>query len=238
MEEKRKKPAFESRLTPLQRTLGWIYLPLHALVLPLLLLLYDSVRAPQTNAVTVNLIYYALGIVFVLAVMLRYLRAEYDVLLDRLPGCILTALLGMAILYALNTVAAILTVMLDSVLSNPNDEAVLELASMDIGVMRALSVFIAPIVEEVLFRGVLFGSLRRRSRGWAYVLSAVAFGLYHVWQAAVLSGRPEMLLYAVQYVPIAVVLAWCYERSGSLWTGIFYHMAYNALSFSLLEMIL
>ena len=85
-------------MTPLQRTLGWIYLPLHAVVIPLLVLLYGSVSAPDWDSVTVNIVYYAVGILFVAAVMLRYLRGEFDTLLDRLPGCIITMLLAMLIM--------------------------------------------------------------------------------------------------------------------------------------------
>ena len=239
MEENRpKKPIFENKMTSLQRTLGWIYLPLHAVVIPLLVLLYGSVKAPDWSAVSVNIVYYAIGILFVAAVMLRYLRGEFDTLLDRLPGCIITMLLAMLIMYALNTGATLILLLMEDVFVNPNTDAATTLAKESLGSARALSVFLAPLVEEVLFRGVLFGSLRERSRGWAYVVSAAVFSLYHVWQYAFVSGDLRMLLYAIQYIPISVVLAWCYERSGSLWTSVFYHMGYNAISFALLNMMM
>ena len=57
------------------------------------------------------------------------------------------------------------------------------------------------------------------------------FSLYHVWQYAAASGDPGLLLYAIQYIPMSVALAWTYERSGSIWTPIFFHMGYNAISY-------
>ena len=224
-------------MTPLQQTLGWIYLFIHVIALPLLIRMYDK-AAGGVNPANANLVYYAFGVAFVAAVMLRYLRREFDALMDRLGWCIITALLALLVMYALNTAATLVLMLLEEVLNNPNNDMVAQLAREDFGAIKALSVFIAPIVEEVLFRGVLFGSLRERSRGWAYVVSVAAFGLYHVWQSALAAGDWTMLLYAVQYVPISVVLAWCYERSGSLWTGIFYHMGYNAISFTLLTMMM
>ena len=50
--------------------------------------------------------------------------------------------------------------------------------------MKAVSIFLVPIVEEMLFRGVVFGSIRPRSRLWAYVVSVAAFSVYHVWSFA------------------------------------------------------
>jgi membrane protease YdiL (CAAX protease family) len=39
----------------------------------------------------------------------------------------------------------------------------------------------------------------------------------------------------VQYLPISIVLAWIYERSGTIWTSIFFHMGINAMSFYVLN---
>lgn len=54
------------------------------------------------------------------------------------------------------------------------------------------------------------------------------FCLYHVWQYAVLLWDASYLLLAIQYIPAAVVLCRIYERSGSIWTSIFFHMSVNA----------
>ena len=121
-------------------------------------------------------------------------------------------------------------------MENPNNALVMEMAQ-DSGVIRAVAIFLAPIVEEVLFRGALFGSIRTRSRAWAYVASVAAFSLYHVWQYAAAYADWKMLLYALQYIPISIVLAWAYERSGCIWTSIFFHMGFNALSFYALELV-
>ena len=38
------------------------------------------------------------------------------------------------------------------------------------------------------------------------------------------------LLLAVQYLPAGILLAWCYERGGSLWSAVLLHMAINGLT--------
>ena len=224
-------------MTKLQITLGWIYLPLHMLILPLLLDLYAEFTPNPMTQSQYNLLYYAAGLIFVLCVLFRFLRKDFDVLLDNLRLCLLCLLFAVFIDYTLSTVTGLLLLLMESSLENPNTSAVIELVEGNYGVVKALAIFIAPLVEEPLFRGVAFGSIRTRSRGWAYVVSVLMFSLYHVWQYAVLGQDISALLYALQYVPISVVLAWLYERSGSLWLSIFFHMGFNALNFYVMDLL-
>ena len=72
----------------------------------------------------------------------------------------------------------------------------------------------APFFEEVIFRGVLFASLRRRFR-WevAALLSALAFSVVHGYG---LVGFLSVLWSGVLW-------AWAYEKTGSLWPGVVAH---------------
>lgn len=228
---------FDSGIDGTRRVLGWIYLPVHVFLLPFLLGMIAAVWPGATdgglNALLehVNLIYYAIGAVFVLLVFFPVLRRDYDTLADH-PGRSVFAIVSGGLLdYVLTfAVAPLLLLLLGADVSNPNNEAVI---SLDSGEMRAAAFFLAPIVEEALFRGVLFGSVRRRSRVWAYVLSVAAFSLYHVWQYAL--SDPGLLVYALQYIPVSLGLAWAYERSESLWCPVFLHMIINFVSFTLLS---
>jgi len=87
-----------------------------------------------------------------------------------------------------------------------------------------LVVLAAPVAEEVFFRGFLFGGLRGRMSFWpAAAVSGLLFGLVH------LPGGP------LQVPPLAVfgvLLAWLYERTGSLWPPILMHAIQNAISFT------
>jgi uncharacterized protein len=77
----------------------------------------------------------------------------------------------------------------------------------------------APLVEESLFRGILFGFVRRSfSFAIAATLSSVVFGLLH--------GLSVNTVYAALF---GVVAAAIYERTSSLWPSVAFHMTYNAL---------
>ena len=91
-------------------------------------------------------------------------------------------------------------------------------------------ILLAPFVEEVLFRGLVFGNLKGKSRAAGYLVSCLLFALLHVWQFALVNQDITYFLLMVQYLVPGLVLAWTYEHSGTLWTAIALHAAANALS--------
>ena len=82
----------------------------------------------------------------------------------------------------------------------------------------------------MLFRGLVFGNLKSKSRVVAYLVSCLLFALMHVWQFAVVQQDMTYFLLMVQYLVPGAVLAWAYESSGTLWASIGLHAAANALS--------
>ena len=79
------------------------------------------------------------------------------------------------------------------------------------------AVIAAPIVEEVIFRGVVLGSFRKIFPAWASILiSAVIFGVYH------------MNLVAIVYATVMGIIAGVvYEKKQNLLFPIMLHMANN-----------
>ena len=77
---------------------------------------------------------------------------------------------------------------------------------------------LAPIFEECIFRGIVFGSLRRRF-GWVVsaVVSAAIFSIVH--------GYGLVGFVAVWWS--GFLWAWAYEKTGSLWPGILAHALNN-----------
>jgi uncharacterized protein len=83
-----------------------------------------------------------------------------------------------------------------------------------------VAVLLAPVGEELLFRGILFQSLRSRMPLLpAIALSSVAFGLVHY----------EPLLIVLTSL-VGALLAWLFHIRGSLVTPIVAHAVYNAIS--------
>ncbi len=90
------------------------------------------------------------------------------------------------------------------------------------------SVFIAPFMEEVLFRGYLFGMLFKKEQ-WGFIpasfIAAVLFGIGHLYQAHNLSGAAGTFL--VTFVGSAW-FCWLYtEFENNLWIPIWLHVLMN-----------
>ena len=99
----------------------------------------------------------------------------------------------------------------------------------------AITVF-APVIEETLVRGVVFGTIRPASRVLAYIVSALLFTLMHNWQYFGLHPFLSILLSCLPYIPASVALAWVYEKAGTIWAPITLHALINAMSFGLLNL--
>lgn len=226
---------FADLLSRSQSRIGWCYLPIHIVALPFILSAFAEFSETPLSEGQVNLIYYAISLAFVMIFLGKFLRRSFDVLCDRLLFCILSMVSGVVVYYALSYLAALVLLLAEGGLpENPNNAAITEVAAKDFGIMRAISIFVAPLVEETLFRGVAYGTLRKYSRFSAYVISIALFCAYHVWQYVYVTQDWTLLIYAVQYIPAGFVLARIYERSGSIWPGIFFHMGVNAFSFAYL----
>jgi membrane protease YdiL (CAAX protease family) len=87
------------------------------------------------------------------------------------------------------------------------------------GILRV--VILAPIVEELIFRGVIFSGFQRIYPAfWAIFFSALLFGLFHLnpWQLG-----PTFLL--------GLLLGFVRLRTGSLLAAIFTHALHNGMVF-------
>ncbi|MYA52697.1 MAG: CPBP family intramembrane metalloprotease [Dehalococcoidia bacterium] len=84
-------------------------------------------------------------------------------------------------------------------------------------------VAVAPLAEEVFYRGLLFGGLQRWGFWPAALISGVVFSGVHL--------DPGSL---IPFFIIGVVLAWLFWRRGNLWESVAFHVIFNAVSFSLL----
>lgn len=88
---------------------------------------------------------------------------------------------------------------------------------------------LVPIAEEVLFRGYLFGKLRKISRLWVSVLiTSVTFGSLHLGFGAFSDLQWNV---TIDTFVFSVVMCLMREMTGSIWVGVLMHMFKNGLAF-------
>ncbi len=232
------KDRFKSPMRKSERIIGNLYIPVHIFLLPwLLVYIYTNVLHDMDvvlESPNLNLIYYIISFVFVIIFLFRFLKDSFSDLLDN----IIPSLQAIALAYFLNYIAVYLVTLLLSYIAdsapNPNTQEIISQTKLNANAMIVVAVILAPIVEETLFRGALFGTLRSKSRLLAYIVSALAFSVYHLWQYFLGGFEWPMLLYLLQYIPPSIALCWCYERSGSIWAPVVLHALVNFVSIRIL----
>lgn len=98
------------------------------------------------------------------------------------------------------------------------------------GHMLVITVVLGPFVEEILFRGVIFAPLCKKSPLLAYVLSMTAFAGLHILSFIGVQHWAVLLFSFLQYLPAGFVLCWSYQRSRSIWAPIVLHGLLNLYS--------
>ena len=205
-----------------------ILLSLHVILFPVVLNLVVLFFPDAFSLATMNLLYYVVSAVLSFVFLGGFLRRSFDTLLDNTFRCVSSFALGWVLYFVLAFVAGFILQALSLNDLNPNEETIEQLLEQQRNYIVVMTVFLAPIVEECIFRGGLFCGLHQKNRFLAYAVSIAAFSLYHVWQYALID--PKYLLFALQYIPASFVLCWVYERSGSIWTSILFHMSFNAFT--------
>jgi uncharacterized protein len=105
--------------------------------------------------------------------------------------------------------------------------------TLGLAVVLFLGSVSAPIAEELFFRGVLFGLLKRRQPlVLAYLVSGGLFAAAHLVPARMTPGQMAGL--AIGIFVLGTLLAWTYERTGSLYPGMLAHALNNATGLILL----
>lgn len=139
------------------------------------------------------------------------------------PGRALRAgvLWGVVAWIGASLVAAAMYLVFEAVGLDPEPQVAEQALEVVDPVLAVLAVVIlAPIAEEVFFRGVVFNAfLREGGRRWAFLGSSALFAVIH--------------LSAVAFVPIfllGLALAWIYDRTRNLLAPIAMHLVVNGAS--------
>lgn len=105
----------------------------------------------------------------------------------------------------------------------------LETTAARVGAVLVAAV-IAPVTEEIIFRGVLLKALGQRSRRTVLVVTALVFALFHLLGLDPSQFFAAAAIVLPQLFAVGLVLGWVTLRSGRLGPAIFLHSGFNLLA--------
>lgn len=138
---------------------------------------------------------------------------------ERLPFGFLLRLLVVCfgLMYIGNLMGNFINVMLESArgesIANPVAEL---LTGLNLWLMFASVVVVAPVMEELIFRKLLIDRIIPYGQKTAILVSGIAFGLFH--------GNFQQFFYACG---LGMVFAYIYSSTGRIYYTILFHMAVN-----------
>lgn len=211
-----------------ERIKGWVFFTLFVLVFPILMGIFQRFIGGILPIAESSVIYYLLSITIIFLLFWTYLKHNFYLLLDHLSENFFSIFYGLAGAGLLQ-----IPIMLISYpVNNPNTVIYPEQFLLSPLSTVLILVGLMPVVEEVLFRGLIFDSIRPCNLPLAWVVSCVAYCLFSVWQFIFFYGQTDLryLVLAIQYLPMSTALTWCYGRGGSIWSSVILHAAFNAIS--------
>ena len=140
-------------------------------------------------------------------------------------GALLGLLLVVVSLVTSVIVASVLESLTGETVETP-EQVSPDLRGWGIVILVVLAVIVAPVVEEFVFRGLLFRSIADHHGFWlGAIASAVPFGLTHVAVGAAV----DLWALRITLTVVGIVLAWIHWRRRNLMANIAAHATFNVI---------
>ena len=217
--------------TKRQRLWGLIYLAATQLILPHVLVWTVRLLSINLTLGQFNGIYIGTNCIVALLIFRTLLWKELRRCAGRIGKLLAYTVLGFLLYWIANLYVSFTIGMLLPDFTNVNDATIEAMAIQDYWIIAVCTVVLAPISEELLYRGALFAGLYNRNRFLAYFLSMLLFSAVHVVDYIGMYPIGTLLVCLLQYFPAAFCLCWIYVRADSILPPILIHATLNFFAF-------
>ena len=218
-----------------EKTIGCLYMAISILALPSALFWVNGQLADPLPEEMLNFVYYLTNFLFITGIFHRFLRASLVAAWRDIWNFIQAVILGYVAYLASTKAMEFVMGYLIPGFSNFNDAAITELASSNYVLMLIGVVFLVPLCEEMLYRGLIFRNLWQNSKAAAYLVSMAVFAAIHVLGYIESTDITTLLLCFIQYLPAGLCLAWSYTRADTIFAPILIHAAINFIGMNSLR---
>lgn len=223
---KRPKP-MPNYMSAREYTWGIRYLLFQLLLLPSFMVMILRIIWPDIDSSILNFIFYAVNFTVVVVLLHNFMGQSTSHIWKNLDKVLFVAAIGFAVYWVSNMSLSALISKLFPGFFNVNDAAISVGTQENFLLMAIGTIVFVPTAEELLYRALLFGICRKRSRILAYAISVLVFAAIHVTGYLGVYQPLHLLLCFVQYFPAGLVLAAAYDITGNIYTPILIHTAVN-----------
>ena len=229
------------RINGKQKAIGFILLfPMYLFIVPrfvnfviYLLLKYTSITHDLiTLGIYLNLVCSLISFAFAVVLLKDFLIENIKKFKEELSTNILySATIGIGMIYVVSIISnTIINLILGGSSNDSANQLLFEsYLNKDLIFMFIQSVILAPVLEELLFRGLIFRSLRSINRNLAFFASAFLFGFLHIY-SALFAGDLSQLIYLLSYGGMGFAFSYAYEKRKTICVPMLIHMINNLVA--------
>ena len=213
-----------------------VYFFLYLLLIPVLLAFAaESSAFFQKNSMAFYGLAGLLTLLIFFGVKRKMLREDFTKFRERFGKNLRVIILAQLIIFLCNI--PINLVLMKIGIHNQNQNMLGDLAEGGyLWFLVFLALFFAPVVEELVFRNILFNRIYGKSPVLAYLVSILSFSLLH-GAAALRSGKPQDVLAILSYIPLAFFLCRLYATRKNMAFPIALHFLNNSIAVVLLLLL-
>ena len=208
---------------------GLSYLAIQLLFLPILLLFVNSLLGSPLSDAQINFVYFGVDFLCVTLIFHRFLLNSAKQAVADIFRCLRFAAIGFVLYWVGSSVMSMGIYYFYPEFYNVNDQSIMEMTQQNQTLMTIGTVLLVPVVEETLYRGVIFGGLYRCNRMIAYIVSTVVFSALHVVGYIGYYEPLHLVMCFLQYIPAGICLAFAYVKADTIWAPILMHMSINQI---------
>ncbi len=217
-------------LTRTETVTGWCWWIFQLFILQVILVTANWLLPQPLSDARLNFVFFCINFLALTVLLRKYLLASLNIALEKPGKTLLSALCGFLAYYGSSILVGILiVVVMPESFENLNDTTISGLAREDFSLTLVGTAVLVPVAEELMYRGVIFGSLYRRSPVVAYGVSILIFAAIHLLGYLPLYDPLSLLLSFLQYLPAGIFLGWAYAHSGTILAPILIHVAVNLI---------
>ena len=218
-----------------EKILGWLYMAFSLTALPSALNWVNAQLAEPVSDGTLNFTFYLCNFLFIAGIFRSFLRASLVAAWRDFWNFIQAVVLGYVAYWVSKRVVNFVISYFLPGFSNINDASITAMAASNYTLMLIGVVFLVPLAEEMLYRGLIFRGLWQDSKVAAYLLSMAAFAAIHVLGYIGSEDITTLLICFLQYLPAGLCLAWTYTKADNIFAPMVVHAIVNAIAIGALR---
>lgn len=166
-----------------------------------------------------NILGFILGLIAVLLILKPEMKSNQVRNASTISQTIMWSFLGVFMALISQSIAGMIEIYVFGIKTTSENTQILMDITRSIPLFIIVTTLVAPILEEIVFRKIIFGTLYKRTNFFiAGIISALIFGFIH--------GEPKHILV---YASMGFVFAFLYVKTKRIIVPIIAHMAMNSI---------